>query len=217
MKFPEDPTAMATAYLAGLGDPAARFASFDHCYKFFQTARGAGDANRLAEPEYLQTACLHLGFYLASWGMYRGSAQLHRYNSAALVEAINLVAHAPEDLWEIDVARYDSATIDVVLNFKNALANCVPGGHSDTLTSKIMLGVFGCVPAFDRYFALGFGVRKFDARSLSHIRSYFDRHRDTIESLRQPAMDFGGSPTNVKYSQAKVVDMIGYVAGGGPH
>jgi hypothetical protein len=30
---------------------------------------------------------------------------------------------------------------------------------SDTLVTKTMQGVFGCVPAFDRYFRIGFGCQ----------------------------------------------------------
>ena len=42
-----------------------------------------------------------------------------------------------------------------------ALGWVLPGGHSDTLVTKTMLGVFGCVPAFDSYFRRGIGTSGF--------------------------------------------------------
>ena len=47
-----------------------RFLSFDHCYKHFQNLK------QPPKNEQLEISMLHLGFYLASWGMYRGSSFL---------------------------------------------------------------------------------------------------------------------------------------------
>ena len=46
-----------------------RFSSWEHCYKCFSAARKSNEPDE----DYL---CLHLAFYLASWGMYRGSSFL---------------------------------------------------------------------------------------------------------------------------------------------
>lgn len=53
-----------------LGDrqPTARYASFDYCFNYFQFHREQGRLEDLLEGEALQLSCLHLGFYLASWG-----------------------------------------------------------------------------------------------------------------------------------------------------
>ena len=56
--------------------PDARYASFDYCFNYFQAFREAGNVGAIAEPENRELSCLHLGFYLASWGMLRGSAEL---------------------------------------------------------------------------------------------------------------------------------------------
>jgi hypothetical protein len=50
-------------------DSNGRFRSWEYCYKCFHDARNNPDA----DVDYL---CLHLAFYLASWGMYRGSSFL---------------------------------------------------------------------------------------------------------------------------------------------
>ncbi len=55
-------------------DPGARYASFDYCFNHFQEHRTA--VAEWGEPAGMEVSCLHLGFYLASWGMLRGSAEL---------------------------------------------------------------------------------------------------------------------------------------------
>ena len=57
-------------------EPGGRYASFDYCFNHFQDARDTGDTAGLAKGDNLLQSCLHLGFYLASWGMMRGSSQL---------------------------------------------------------------------------------------------------------------------------------------------
>ena len=43
--------------------------SWEHCYRVFGKARNN-------KPNDVDCLCLHLAFYLASWGMYRGSSFL---------------------------------------------------------------------------------------------------------------------------------------------
>ena len=50
-------------------DPNARYRSWEHCYSNFYHARG----KEVIDVDYLS---LQLAFYLASWGMYRGSSFL---------------------------------------------------------------------------------------------------------------------------------------------
>src|SRR3989338_6088675 len=46
-----------------------RYKSWEHCYNFLKRIKGKKLNN-----EELDLAQLHLAFYLASWGMYRGSS-----------------------------------------------------------------------------------------------------------------------------------------------
>src|SRR5262245_15461814 len=56
-----------------VADPHHRFRLWEHCYAYFQ--RGQNDCD---------LASLHLAFYLASWGMYRGSSgRLHKLQAFA--------------------------------------------------------------------------------------------------------------------------------------
>jgi len=51
-----------------------RYASFDYCFNYFQTFREEDKIEELADLSHIQLSSLQLGFYLASWGMLRGSS-----------------------------------------------------------------------------------------------------------------------------------------------
>ena len=53
--------------------PFEQDASFDYCFNYFQRYREEGRLNDLKAPEHVQESCIQLGFYLASWDMYRES------------------------------------------------------------------------------------------------------------------------------------------------
>jgi hypothetical protein len=81
-------------------DPVAadehhRQRSWEHCYRYFRRVgptRLAGDRD---------TAALHLGFFLASWGMYRGSSFLLRYAYTVHRPVIDCLAESQFlPLWE---------------------------------------------------------------------------------------------------------------------
>ncbi len=68
-------------YLVGRGkskgrQPYERFSSFDYCYNHFYSFYRDNRVPELADDRNLQMSCLQLGFYLASWGMLRGSSFL---------------------------------------------------------------------------------------------------------------------------------------------
>lgn len=80
-----------------------------------------------------------------------------------------------------------------------------------------MLGVFGCVPAFDTYFKKGFGVSTFSKRSLRRLEEFYRANAPVLARLRQPTLDFRtGRPTTRLYTEAKVVDMVFFIEGGYP-
>ena len=89
------------------------------------------------------------------------------------------------------------------------------GVASDILVTKVLLGVFGCVPAFDTYFKKGFRVSTFSMSSLRRVGSFYAEHAEEIDGLRQPTLDFHtGTQSEVLYTRAKIMDMAFFVAGG---
>jgi hypothetical protein len=85
---------------------------------------------------------------------------------------------------------------------------------SDILVTKIMLGVFGSVPAFDTNFKRGFGIATFGPKALRKIGDFFHAHAHAITRYRVPTLDFvSGEPTQRVYSHAKIIDMAFFIEG----
>lgn len=75
--------------------------------------------------------------------------------------------------------------------------------------AHLQLGVFGCVPAYDRYFRNGFGAATFGPKSLSNIEAYCRANADVIERHQVPTPDFAtGAITQRRYTKAKVIDVV---------
>lgn len=98
-------------------------------------------------------SCLQLGFYLASWGMMRGSSFLLEKSVKNYKTLIIAISKMNPKLWEIDVDKYDDENINLLLNCKQQIVEVLGEMNkpSDTLITKIMLGVFANTPAFDQY------------------------------------------------------------------
>lgn len=200
-------------------DPTDRYASFDYCFNYFQRHR---HDPRALLGESLEFSCNQLGFYLASWGMLRGSTFLLGRSVKHFIPLIELIASAPKELWELDVHKYDSAGLSLLMDWAARIRVALrpEGGRpnegvaSDILVTKVLLGVFGCVPAFDTYFRKGFGVSTFSKGSLRRVGTFYTSHADEIEGLRQPTLDFDtGRQSEILYTRAKVIDMGFFVAG----
>lgn len=195
--------------------PTERYASFDYCFNYFQLFREKGLIGKLADPEQIQTSCLQLCFYLASWGMLRGSSSLLQKSSKFFETLISYIVSAPRELWEIDADRYSPTNIEMLIDCRRNISKTLtPCGATDTLATKIMLGVFGNVPAFDSAFKLGFGVSTFGRAALGKIQQFYTENQEVIEKHRVPTIDFfSGKPTDRHYTRAKVIDMIFFIEG----
>jgi hypothetical protein len=85
---------------------------------------------------------------------------------------------------------------------------------TDTLSTKILLGIFGCVPAYDRYFKDGAGkyeicAQRWGTQSLHSLWQYYNKYRDEFDRLRHEISNDG-----LLYPPMKLMDMclwqIGY-------
>jgi hypothetical protein len=194
--------------------PDVRYASFDYCFNFFQSFRESGDLGGLVSTENIQISCLQLGFYLASWGMLRGSAELLQKSARHFIPLIETIASTESSLWEIDADRYTESNIAALLDLARRL-RLANGGMSDILVTKVMLGVFGTVPAFDSNFRRGFGAATFGAKALRKIGAFYKDNAELLDGYRVPTLDFvTGEPTKRLYTRAKVIDMVFFIEGG---
>lgn len=205
----------ATAFYSELrADSNGRYRSWEHCYKCFHDARN----NPSPDFDYLS---LQLAFYLASWGMYRGSSfllqkdyKIHipvvkkllkpQYNCLFGLECIELrkkeIQEKVVKLNSFMETYYDKVRMGVKeTEVKNKL--------SATLTTKILMGALGCVPAYDRYFIDGVKDQKvttgiYNIKSLLKLVDFYENNRDKLEKARASLEVY-----DLPYPQMKLLDM----------
>ncbi len=193
--------------------PGARYASFDYCFNHFREAREAGETAQLADEDHLLLSCLQLGFYLASWGMMRPSGDLLQRSVRELVPVVEVIAAEPAATWELDADSY-ADTADEVLALACRFRKAFTVVASDILVTKTMLGVFGCVPAFDRFFRSGFGCHTLCRAALTRIGQFYQDNQTKIDAQRIFTLDFAtGFDTARAYPKSKIIDMIFFQEG----
>lgn len=208
-----DPGECVRSYLVSRR-PDARYASFDYCFNYFQEFRDAGCVADLASSGQRQDSCLQLAFYLASWGMLRGSSELLQRSLRHYIAVIETLAEAPMAIWDLDVSKYDAAGLDLIFEVRGAIGRALPEAASPILATKIMLGVFGCVPAFDTYFKKGLGVSGFTRAALNSVHRFYVENAGVVEEGRVNTYEFDSGEVGARrYSQAKVIDMIFFTHG----
>lgn len=196
-----------------LRDEHSRYRSWIHCYKAFSEYRNTKDERTI---DYL---ALHLAFYLASWGMYRGSAflfqkdyrvhipvirilQEERYNPLCAISAQDLLQEENLDLID-EISERIRKCYAVELPASSKEVN----NASETLVTKILLGVFGCVPAYDRRYKKA--VRKYhvssgqyNRNSIRSIAEFYYKNAEVFEPLRKELRKCG-----TDYPPMKLMDM----------
>lgn len=210
-----------------------RFASWDYCYGLAQCMYAR--KKDLTDSDYDYMA-LNLAFYLASWGMYRGSSFLLDKSYKIHIEPVKLI-FSKDELWKGPLSSGELTA------FKRELANVcgsgdivrtsndgISGNMTDTLFTKILLGLTGNVIAYDRYCktalsSLGFGKNFFRTNretSWDRLRNDgFETLADVLSDIKAsyPKVEFKDSryvqtSEYVPYPDAKNVDMFLFVLGG---
>ena len=196
--------------------PEDRYTSFDYCYNYFRTT---SDLNQDVEK-----SCLVLGFYLASWGMYRGSSFLLQHSVKHFQQIIEYINIQDKTVWEIDVDNYTKENMETIIKiYQDIKKLLILKGNADlTLVTKVLLGVFGFIPAFDSYFCDTFrilsnekcGFRRVNEKSLSFIRDFYLDNKNSIDNLSAKTFtkDFiTEGKTIINYPKAKIIDMYGFI------
>ncbi len=196
-----------------------RYASFDYCFNYFQSFKEQGRIEDISGQDHVQQSCLQLAFYLASWGMLRGSTVLLKKSARFYRRLLQVIVRCDKRLWEIDLP-YSDEDIDLLLRVGKDFSEALENKASDTLVTKIMLGVFANVPAFDDFVKRGFGMKHFrnaldDEKCLKRVREFYQQNRSAIDGYRPIyTFDFhSGMVTDRRYTKAKIVDMVGFVEG----
>ena len=201
-----------TFYETMSNDENGRFHSWEHCYKCFHDARGGSSY----DVDYLS---LQLAFYLASWGMYRGSSFLLQKDYKVHIPVVNELLKSDYDCLRgiecKEIKRHKDALmkLDGVLNeYYESVRKTVKGAAvsnkvSDTLITKVLMGTLGCVPAYDRYFKDGIKILKvstgnYNYDSLIKLVDFYEENRVRLEEIRKNFKVYG-----LPYPQMKLLDM----------
>ncbi|MFA7446131.1 MAG: hypothetical protein WCY89_09305 [Flavobacteriaceae bacterium] len=169
-------------------EPENREASFDYCYNYFYVNRGESLLGN-----NLEKSCLVLGFYLASWGMLRGSSFLLGKSVKYFEETIKIISKTDGSYWEIDLDKYDEENIKKIIEIYHKIKDVLVEENRThlTLVTKVLLGVFGFVPAYDSYFCQTFGrlyrgecgFTYVNEKSLKCIKDFYEKHKEIFDKL----------------------------------
>ena len=186
-------------------DPHHRYLSWEYCHEAFRLNR------RPQIDATIDYLCLHLAWYLASWGMLRNSFLMQKdYKIHA--DVVRLI-YQPEwdDLWDISPEKlsqeyYADRIMKLSESITEAYVASGAGIPTDTLLTKILLGTVGCVPAYDRYFKkaladTGAAPQVFSAKSIRTLGNLYLGQGDEFEKLRKHCS------SRIEYPAAKILDM----------
>lgn len=207
-------SAAQTFYDDARANENGRSRSWEHCYRVFR------DARTDSSPDY-DYLSLNLAFYLASWGMYRGSSFLLQKDYKVLSPIVEKVLKpeydclfgiACADLRESEVQERLTNVYDCIVEYFRPIRDEVAGYEvassvSPVLITKILMGTLGCVPAYDRFFQDGVATykvttREYSRNSLLRLADFYEAHDDRLEEARR-----GMQCDGLIYPQMKLLDM----------
>ena len=206
------------------GDKNHRLKSWEHCYTQF-TVMFKKDKLSDTDIDYLS---LHLAFYLASWGMYRGSSFILQkdykvfyeiveflFNNKGKFDDEKIVSFLNEEGEAIKIYiksffKFDTELKELLDKIRSAVKGEVATSVSDTLRTKIILGTYGSIPAYDRYFREGLRATKghgfilaYSENSVVKLFEFAKENRQELKENRQElAFKYG-----VEYPYMKLIDM----------
>ena len=204
-----------------------RYKSWATCHNFFKNLH---DKNKSLSNDEKNLAMLHLGFYLASWGMYRGSSFTLKYDYNIYDEIVDILFNENYyDLWDLGINDLQNENTLVYIkslrdaineklstyrNFsknKSILYDLEEDDKQDsevsqTLVTKILLGTVCCCPAYDTFFKSGIPTSCNDFYSdkkLSALLEYIKSEEKFEELCKE----------HTEYPLMKLVDMAFFQIG----
>lgn len=204
-------------------DNNGRYKSWEYCYSTFHKAH----LDNNIDEAYLDYLSLHLAFYLASWGMYRGSSFLlqrdYKIHKGVILE---LFKEKYSELWGIELNLYKEIRIqELLIDLTNNISeiyneirlsvkeNEPKNDISLTLVTKALMGTMGCVPAYDRYFISGIKYFKvstgnYNINSILKLVDFYEEYFEDFENVRKNM-----KIDELEYPQMKLLDMCFWQVG----
>lgn len=192
-----------------LEDSHHRYKSWEHCYLSFNN-------NENSEIQVLK-----MGFYLASWGMYRGSSGLLwkdytiHYGALEKLKKYNHLKYVNvNDKYDINGVL---SLVDEMKDYYSRITYYKKGqpkkiSATDTLVSKVILGSLGCMPAMDRYFNQGFCKMEHLVINENSLTSIYNTAQQMASQINE-AQHWIYEKTKVTYPTMKIVDMYHWQIG----
>lgn len=203
-------------------DKNHRYYSWEHCYEYFNRKKGEID---------LDTACLHLAFYLASWGMYRGSSDLLWKDYLVHKEIVQEILKHKATLQGTDFSKESERKIKLVADLAEKISELyaenlkkVNGEKraaipiSKILISKVLLGTLGCIPAYDRFLVKGLrkhGIKPatLSVKGIVSLVEFYNAHREKVDPLSKETKI--NRNNEIHYPPMKIIDMYFWQDGAG--
>ncbi|NIZ41569.1 hypothetical protein PVA45_08610 (plasmid) [Entomospira entomophila] len=224
-------------FIQSMKDENARYVSWEHCYKQFtkykikKVYKDKKAKKDLTDADY-DTLALHLAFYLASWGMYRGSSFLLQQDYKVHTEAVRVIMNEEyNSLWYKDDDTYFTnygeklETLKTLVKalediyspirdnaFKLIKKECKSKSISPILITKILMGTIGCTPAYDRFFidsmkkykiASHIFISKEGLQSMQQLAKYYIDNIARFKKLQEEI----NKERNMIYPPMKILDM----------
>lgn len=199
------------------GAPYTRYKSWEWCHKAFLDKKEEYNKSKdeQRKEEIVDYLALHLAFYLASWGMYRGSSYLLKRDYKTHKETVRIILEKKyKMLWDYEpkdnnvdkvselLFKEDEGIYDKIKKSYNGYDAEDNDGDdeesnegdtpSDTLITKILMGTFGCVPAFDRFLKKGLTqykksnndykfTQKIDAKTFKELTKFAIKNKNYLK------------------------------------
>lgn len=204
-------------------DKHHRLRSWEYCYEFFRKS-----------PTDIDKACLHLGFYLASWGMYRGSGfLLHKdylIHEDLVTELLSPQYNLIKNITADDLPLTEkSDKVEAIFSLKEEIkkhykrknifvfrkGTKTEASVTDTVITKILMGTLGCTPAYDRFFISGLEKENIEFTSFtplhfSRMTEFCEKHKSSFREAKNYHRH-----ASIEYPIMKIIDMYFWKLGGG--
>ena len=164
-------------------DENGRYRSWEHCYSHFIKARGSQEIDY----DYLS---LQLAFYLASWGMYRGSSFLLRKDYKVHIPVVKeLLSEKYDVLAGIECVSFrEKSNQQLLLDINSFL-----GQYYDKIRREVKEQELK-----NQKVATG----NYNLKSIMQLVDFYEKNSARLEPVREK-MEVEGMP----YPQMKMIDM----------
>lgn len=196
-------------------NPYARYLAFDICHSYFQNNKG-----KASLPHKKKKSILTLWGFLSAWGMMRRGSFLSQKNPFILKDAIGIIDKYAM-LFDVDIEDYDEYRDAIIKCFSEL--SCSIGQYDNrkpsiTLITKIMYGVYSCIPAIDInvsvYLNYINGSYPTTIQSaLDAVKKCYVQNKSLLMPLEISTIDWKNHPYTRLFNSVRMVDMMAYTKG----